>query len=271
MNADFMEALPLASVDALLWWVAVYTTFYGRISFSFCLPIMKRSQTKTRWIRIKIIYIIEYWALFLAGWYIRLCVSAGALFVLSRCIFGATTVRFPCSAWAILQTALPHWCTKVSSMWVSAFVYLYDGLNSRTKLVLRLTFQTLQATDFLLYKNFKYFDYSSRQTIEVEFILFKKDFENEGEKSWAPLLLYRAFVFKSGPVSFLLVDCVNRHSCDADCRKSAILRRWLVRVRCIPITCSCSCDSLFSVEWLTRLVRQVGPPHVNSDNQKWIA
>ena len=136
-------------------------------------------------------------------------------------------------------------------MWVSAFVYLYDGLNSRTKLVLRLTFQTLQATDFLLYKNFKYFDYSSRQTIEVEFILFKKDFENEGEKSWAPLLLYRAFVFKSGPVSFLLVDCVNRHSCDADCRKSAILRRWLVRVRCIPITCSCEV-CLF---WLARSVR----------------
>ena len=28
-------------------------------------------------------------------------------------------------------------------------------------------------------------------------------------------------------------------------RKSAILRRWLVRARCIPITCSCSCEVSF--------------------------
>ena len=45
-------------------------------------------------------------------------------------------------------------------------------------------------------------------------------------------------------------------------RKSAILRRWLVRARCIPITCSCYV--LFSVKKheIMVLACQVGPFHL---------
>ena len=110
MNADLLEALLLASIDALLWWVvsrSVHNLLLWEF-FSFCFPIMKRSQTKSKWIRIEIIFTIEYWALFLAGWYIAVRFGRHTVCINDRCIYGAATVHFSCSAWAILQTAQPH-------------------------------------------------------------------------------------------------------------------------------------------------------------------
>ena len=106
-----MEAVRLASVDAfILWWV-VSRNFHNILLCKSSLLFSNyvgRNQTTTKWIRIKIMLTIEYWAHFLTGLFIAVRFGRCAFCIGDRCICGSATVRFPCRAWTILQTPLPH-------------------------------------------------------------------------------------------------------------------------------------------------------------------
>ena len=138
-NTDLMEALPLASIDALLWWVVSHNLHNLLLLklVSFCLPIMLRSQTKTKWIRIKLIFTIEYWAFL--GWLIhcafwRACFLYWWLLHLCR-PDSSLTLQCLCNP-ANSSVTLMH---KAISMWISAFVYSaaqrYANIKTHSELV----------------------------------------------------------------------------------------------------------------------------------------